>query len=156
MRYLREVAQLVAHHVRDVGVGRSSRLFSTKRQRRCCLFCYGSSPPCVLISLQFERLLLKAIFESPLLDKKTAEMLSFLLWLLSALRSYLAKARTIIAKKQSSSRLFSTKKATTMSWLRDPCRIQTCNPHIRSVVLYSVELTDHCFFKSGCKGTAFF
>lgn len=25
----REVAQLVAHHVRDVGVGRSSRLFST-------------------------------------------------------------------------------------------------------------------------------
>ncbi len=27
----REVAQLVAHHVRDVGVGRSSRLFSTKR-----------------------------------------------------------------------------------------------------------------------------
>ena len=26
----REVAQLVAHHVRDVGVGRSSRLFSTK------------------------------------------------------------------------------------------------------------------------------
>lgn len=26
-----EVAQLVAHHVRDVGVGRSSRLFSTKK-----------------------------------------------------------------------------------------------------------------------------
>ena len=26
----REVAQLVAHYVRDVGVGRSSRLFSTK------------------------------------------------------------------------------------------------------------------------------
>ena len=24
----------------------------------------------------------------------------------------------------------------------DPCRIQTCNPHIRSVVLYSVELMD--------------
>ena len=30
---------------------------------------------------------------------------------------------------------------------RDPCRIQTCNPHIRSVVLYSVELMDHCFKK---------
>ena len=29
--------------------------------------------------------------------------------------------------------------------LCDPCRIQTCNPHIRSVVLYSVELMDHCF-----------
>ena len=26
----------------------------------------------------------------------------------------------------------------------DPCRIQTCNPHIRSVVLYSVELMDPC------------
>ena len=90
---------------------------STKRQRRCCLFCYGSSPPSVLISLQFERLLLKAIFESPLLDKK----------------------------------------ATTLSWLRDPCRIQTCNPHIRSVVLYSVELTDHCSFsKAGAKVLLFF
>ena len=34
----------------------------------------------------------------------------------------------------------------------DPCRIQTCNPHIRSVVLYSVELTDHCFVsKAGAK-----
>ena len=56
---------------------------------------------------------------------------------------------------------------------RDPCRIQTCNPHIRSVVLYSVELmdplpiekdlhhpryhtSDAIFLKSGCKGTAFF
>ena len=29
----------------------------------------------------------------------------------------------------------------------DPCRIQTCNPHIRSVVLYSVELTDHASFQ---------
>ena len=60
----------------------------------------------------------------------------------------------------------------------DPCRIQTCNPHIRSVVLYSVELMDPevspfsgetglrrkghypflCFSypKSGCKSTAFF
>ncbi len=44
----------------------------------------------------------------------------------------------------------------------DPCRIQTCNPHIRSVVLYSVELMDQScirtppFFKSGCKSTAFF
>ena len=28
----REVAQLVAHHVRDVGVGRSSRLFSTNKK----------------------------------------------------------------------------------------------------------------------------
>ena len=27
----------------------------------------------------------------------------------------------------------------------DPCRIQTCNPHIRSVVLYSVELMDLAF-----------
>ena len=31
VRKIREVAQLVAHHVRDVGVGRSSRLFSTKK-----------------------------------------------------------------------------------------------------------------------------
>ena len=39
----------------------------------------------------------------------------------------------------------------------DPCRIQTCNPHIRSVVLYSVELTDHCFFsKAGAKVLLFF
>ena len=29
----------------------------------------------------------------------------------------------------------------------DPCRIQTCNPHIRSVVLYSVELMDPFFQK---------
>ena len=29
----------------------------------------------------------------------------------------------------------------------DPCRIQTCNPHIRSVVLYSVELMDRTFEK---------
>ena len=27
----------------------------------------------------------------------------------------------------------------------DRDRIQTCNPHIRSVVLYSVELRSHCF-----------
>ena len=38
----------------------------------------------------------------------------------------------------------------------DPCRIQTCNPHIRSVVLYSVELTDHCFSKAGAKVLLFF
>ena len=38
----------------------------------------------------------------------------------------------------------------------DPCRIQTCNPHIRSVVLYSVELTDHCFSKAGAKLLLFF
>ena len=30
----------------------------------------------------------------------------------------------------------------------DPCRIQTCNPHIRSVVLYSVELMDPCSIKT--------
>ena len=29
--YYRKVAQLVAHYVRDVGVGRSSRLFPTSR-----------------------------------------------------------------------------------------------------------------------------
>ena len=29
----RKVAQLVAHYVRDVGVGRSSRLIPTKRKR---------------------------------------------------------------------------------------------------------------------------
>ncbi len=35
----REVAQLVAHHVRDVGVGRSNRLFSTRKHlSRCFLF----------------------------------------------------------------------------------------------------------------------
>ena len=38
----------------------------------------------------------------------------------------------------------------------DPCRIQTCNPHIRSVVLYSVELTDHCFSKADAKVLLFF
>ena len=38
----------------------------------------------------------------------------------------------------------------------DPCRIQTCNPHIRSVVLYSVELTDHCFSKASAKVLLFF
>ena len=31
----------------------------------------------------------------------------------------------------------------------DPCRIQTCNPHIRSVVLYSVELMDLVETRSG-------
>ncbi len=39
--------------------------------------------------------------------------------------------------------------------LRDPCRIQTCNPHIRSVVLYSVELMDR-FLKAGAKVLHFF
>ena len=29
----RKVAQLVAHYVRDVGVGRSSRLFPTRKRR---------------------------------------------------------------------------------------------------------------------------
>ena len=43
-----------------------------------------------------------------------------------------------------------------MSVFCDPCRIQTCNPHIRSVVLYSVELTDHCFSKAGAKVLLFF
>ena len=37
----------------------------------------------------------------------------------------------------------------------DPCRIQTCNPHIRSVVLYSVELMD-LFSKAGAKVLLFF
>ena len=41
-------------------------------------------------------------------------------------------------------------------FLCDPCRIQTCNPHIRSVVLYSVELTDHCFSKATAKVLLFF
>jgi hypothetical protein len=31
----RDVAQLVAHYVRDVGVGRSSRLIPTQREREC-------------------------------------------------------------------------------------------------------------------------
>ena len=40
----REVAQLVAHHVRDVGVGRSSRLFSTKRDTRLDVpFLFGNT-----------------------------------------------------------------------------------------------------------------
>ena len=38
----------------------------------------------------------------------------------------------------------------------DPCRIQTCNPHIRSVVLYSVELMDPLFSKAGAKVLLFF
>ena len=40
---LRDVAQLVAHYVRDVGVGRSSRLIPTERQQEfisCCLFSF--------------------------------------------------------------------------------------------------------------------
>ena len=43
--------------------------------------------------------------------------------------------------------------------LCDPCRIQTCNPHIRSVVLYSVELMDPkfpIFRKSAAKVLLFF
>ena len=32
--------------------------------------------------------------------------------------------------------------------------IQTRNPHIRSVVLYSVELRSHCFSLSECKDKA--
>ena len=42
------------------------------------------------------------------------------------------------------------------SWLCDPCRIQTCNPHIRSVVLYSVELTDHASFRKRVQRYCFF
>ena len=34
-RCVRKVAQLVAHYVRDVGVGRSSRLFPTKGSEMC-------------------------------------------------------------------------------------------------------------------------
>ena len=39
----RKVAQLVAHYVRDVGVGRSSRLFPTKQKRGCIFQCILSS-----------------------------------------------------------------------------------------------------------------
>ncbi len=35
----------------------------------------------------------------------------------------------------------------TSFFFRDLCRIQTCNPHIRSVVLYSVELIGHTSFR---------
>ena len=49
-----------------------------------------------------------------------------------------------------------TKKTAIQRSFCDPCRIQTCNPHIRSVVLYSVELTDHCFSKAGAKVLLFF
>ena len=35
--FYRDVAQLVAHYVRDVGVGRSSRLFPTKPRLTNCL-----------------------------------------------------------------------------------------------------------------------
>ena len=40
--FYRDVAQLVAHYVRDVGVGRSSRLIPTKQQVFFYLlfFCY--------------------------------------------------------------------------------------------------------------------
>ena len=38
----RDVAQLVAHYVRDVGVGRSSRLIPTEKKQQitqvCCFF----------------------------------------------------------------------------------------------------------------------
>ena len=40
----RKVAQLVAHYVRDVGVGRSSRLFPTQKRQLIgvsCRFCYS-------------------------------------------------------------------------------------------------------------------
>ena len=36
----RKVAQLVAHYVRDVGVGRSSRLFPTKARLLCLAFLF--------------------------------------------------------------------------------------------------------------------
>ena len=45
----RNVAQLVAHYVRDVGVGRSSRLIPTQKrsdsQKELDLFCYILNPP---------------------------------------------------------------------------------------------------------------
>lgn len=41
-----------------------------------------------------------------------------------------------------------------LRWLCDPSGIQTHNPHIRSVVLYSVELWGHSDF--GCKGKDIF
>ena len=40
MLCIREVAQLVAHYVRDVGVGRSSRLFSTEKDGFYAIFFY--------------------------------------------------------------------------------------------------------------------
>ena len=42
--FYRDVAQLVAHYVRDVGVGRSSRLIPTKQQVffTCCFFVIGT------------------------------------------------------------------------------------------------------------------
>ena len=49
-----------------------------------------------------------------------------------------------------------------LSFLRDSCRIQTCNLLIRSQMLYSVELRSHLLFlrslslKSDCKDTKFF
>ena len=36
--FYRDVAQLVAHYVRDVGVGRSSRLIPTKKRQAVHLF----------------------------------------------------------------------------------------------------------------------
>ena len=52
----REVAQLVAHHGRDVGVGRSSRLFSTKGQSKWlsflfCPFCLADDFLRVVVDL---------------------------------------------------------------------------------------------------------
>ena len=38
----------------------------------------------------------------------------------------------------------------------DRDRIQTCNPHIRSVVLYSVELRSHFFTLASAKIMPFF
>lgn len=37
----REVAQLVAHHVRDVGVACSNHVFSTKKGQGCPFFVMG-------------------------------------------------------------------------------------------------------------------
>ena len=51
---------------------------------------------------------------------------------------------------------YSTKKIAHESAICDPCRIQTCNPHIRSVVLYSVELMDQLLLKSKPAFAGFF
>lgn len=53
----RNVAQLVAHYVRDVGVGRSSRLIPTQKrsdsQKELDLFCYILNPPNNIILIRF-------------------------------------------------------------------------------------------------------
>ena len=69
-RSKREVAQLVAHYVRDVGVACSSHVFSTKESSFDGSFCYeGLKHPCSppLRSVDYCR---SAILESRLLSHK--------------------------------------------------------------------------------------